>query len=386
MVYVVLFLLAPFISNFYGIEILKDITRIYGIILLLHSLTVVQVAKLTSEMRFKLQFIISLISLICGGITGIIMAYRGCGVWSIVFQSLINALVSVLLLWTLTGWRPILCFSKKSFNYLFSFGSKMLTTSIIDVIYDNIYALTIGKFYTPQSVGYFTRGQQMINIPQSSVTQIVTKVSLPLLTPLQDNNQRLLVTYEKIFRLTLFAVYPLVMYILIFSDSIISVLLKEKWMPCVPYLRILSFGALWYPLTLINVNLIIVKGRSDILLKIDVYKKLIGFAIVLITLNIGIYWMCFGTTIYALCAFIINCQQTKTLLNYGFVEQIKIVVPTLIRTLLMGLALYYGCSFIQNDYVRLFVGAVLGALVYLFICIVTKDIAYNELLKIVRRK
>ena len=384
-VYILLYFTAPLIADFYQTPELEDITQIYGLILLINSLIVVQVSKLTAELRFKIQFIINSSALVVSGIVGISMAYNGFGVWAIVWQQLSNRILCAILTWIFARWRPLLCFSKQSFNKLFSFGSKMLALSFIDIIYDNIYTLTIGKFYAAQYVGYYTRSQQIVGVPQFSISQIVSKVSIPILSPYQDDNEKLLNVFDKIFRLTIFIAYPLLVGLVVLAKPLIQILLGEKWLPCVPYLQILSFGALWVSLTLINLNLFIVKGRSDILLKLGIIKKIIGFSIVAITINFGMYWICFGTTIYALCAFIINGNQTRKLLGYGIGTQLLTVLPIFIKSAVMG-AFVLGVYLITDSCViQIIVGFTVGVSVYFGLGFIIKDKSHIEFIKTIKK-
>lgn len=382
-VYLLLYICAPFIAGFYNLSALVDITRVYGITLFINSLTIAQTAKLTSELCFKLQFYANSISLALSGIVGIVMAYCGLGVWALVAQNVLCAFIRMILFWCVSKWRPLFRFSIQSFKSLFSFGSKMLLISFIDIIYDNIYALIIGKYYKTLDVGYYVRSQQFVSVPQSVLQQVVLKVSLPVLSPLQDDNIKLLSAYEKIFTFSLFFVYPFLISIIVLSSPIIYVLLGEKWMPCVPYLQILSFGMLWIPLTLINLNLIIVKGRSDIILKAGILKKMIGFIIVFITLQLGMYWICWGTTVYALIAFLINANQTDKLLDYGLIKQLKVVYPIFIKSLLMGGIMFITIFFIVSPLLKILVGVSVGILSYTLLAIVTKDISFVEVYNII---
>lgn len=385
-IYIFLFFSAPLIADFYQTPILSDVTQVYGLILLINSFIVVQVAKLTAELRFKIQFIINSLALGISGVVGIAMAYNGFGVWAIVWQQLTNRLICTFLIWIFARWRPMLYFSKQSFKKLFSFGSKMLILSFIDIIYDNVYTLTIGKFYAPQFVGYYTRSQQIVNIPQHSISQIVSKVSLPILSPYQDDNEKLLKVFEKIFRLTIFAVYPLLVGLVVLAKPLIQILLGEKWLPCVPYLQILSFGALWVALTLINLNLFIVKGRSDILLKLGIIKKIIGFVIVAVTIKLGMYWICFGTTIYALCAFIINGNQTHKLLGYGIIAQLLTIMPIFIKSVIMGAIVYLVCLLTNSYVIQLIIGFLVGIIVYFGLGFIVKDKSHNDFIDIITKR
>lgn len=363
-VYLIIFACAPFLASFYETDILCVLIRVYGLILLINSLTVVQTAKLTAELCFKSQFFANFIAIFVSGVLGIFAAYKGLGVWALVIQYLSNAIIRTVLIWTASKWVPKMVFSKQSFKYLFGFGSKMLVTSMIDSIYDNLYNITIGKYYSSAQVGYYTRSQQIVRVPQDTLTQVVTKVSLPLLAPYQNDNKQLLTAYEQIFGISMFFLYPLLALMIALAQPTILFLLGEKWITCSFYMQILSVGAIWIPLTLLNLNLIIVKGRSDIILRIDVWKKIIGVAIIAITLPLGMTWVCFGTTIYALIAFIINSHQTQKLLEYGLWKQLKVIAPTLFFSIVTGILVYLIIIPLSQQWLKLLIGGLFGFLVY----------------------
>lgn len=373
MVYIVLYFCAPLIADFYKIPLLKDVTRVYTLILLIDSFSIVQISKLTHELKFKIQFTINSLALGTSGAIGIFLAYNGYGVWALVWQGLSSSMIKGICYWLFSGWYPIFCFSKKSFKYLFSFGSKILAIGVIDIIYDNIYSLVIGKYYSASSTGYYNRSLHFARLPQNLISQVVGKVALPVLTPYQDNNEKLLVLYEKIFRLTTFISYPIMMLMAVLASPIIYLLLGEKWMPSVPYLQILSISVIFVVLTLVNLNLFYVKGRSDILLKIGILKKIIGFLIVLLVTPMGLKWICMGTIFYSIAAFVINCYQTKKILNYGLWDQLKAIIPSFIYTLIMGAIVFLVVNLIQNAILQLLIGGCLGLLVYLIIAFVFKD-------------
>ena len=386
LLYLLLFFLSPLISSFYNVSILEEIVKVYGLLLLVNSLVVVQVAKLTSELRFKIQFIVTSVSLIVSGVVGVLLAYNGFGVWAIVWQQLSFRIAYAVLIWLNAHWRPMLLFSRDSFKKLFSFGSNMLLMSFITIIYDNIYNLIIGKFYSADYVGHYTRSQQIVNVPQSGVSQIVSKVCVPILSPYQNDNKKLLMAYEKIFRLAIFFCYPVLVGLVVLAEPLIYILLGEKWLPCVPYLRILSLGAMCAILTLINLNLFVVKGRSDLLLKLSIIKKIIGFTIVGLTISHGMYWICFGTSFYAICAFIINSHQTNKILGYGALKQLLTISPVIIKALIMGALVFLLTSLFENAISKLLIGILAGFITYFGIGFLVKDKSHLDCLEIIKKK
>lgn len=383
LIYFLLYIFSPFIADFYKIPKLQEVCRIYAISLLISSFSIVQIAKLTHELRLKLLAMVKLVGIIISGVIGVYLAYIGLGVWALVWYSLASSFFQTLFLWIFAGWKPVFKFSKGSYNYLISFGSKMIFTHFIDVIYDNIYSLVIGKFYSPASVGYYNRSLGISQLPQNLFSHITNRVFLPLLTPLQDDNDKLLKVYEKMYKMTVYLAYPIITMIIVLARPIVLILLGEKWLPSVPYLQILSFGVLFVILTLINLNLFFVKGRSDIILKLDIIKKIVGFIIVGITLPLGLYWICIGTILYAIIAFVINCSQTRKLLGYGFSAQAKMALPSLGYSFFMGLITYMACLITETAIIQILLGILTGAVSYYIISMIFKDETFGEIKSIV---
>ena len=386
LVYVILFITAPIIARFYDTPLLEDITRYYTLTILINSFSIVQIAKLTHELRFRIQFLINLTALFVSGTLGIVMAYKGFGVWALVWQGLSSSIIKTFFYIILSKWKPLLLFSGKSFSYLFSFGSKMLVTNLIDTVYDNIYTLVIGKYYSAKSAGYYNRSLQMSQLPQNVVSQVVTKVALPVLTPYQDDNEKLLKVYDKMFRLTVFVSYPLMVLMAVLAEPIILLLLGEKWLPSVPYMQILTFSVIFVVLTLVNLNLFFVKGRSGLVLKIDIYKKIVGFGVVLLMTPLGLKWICVGTIIYAMSAFVINCSQTKKILNYGLRPQIMAAAPSFLYSIITGIIVYYITKGISNPFIELMVGGVAGVLAYIIIAFIMRDKTLIEIFSLIKER
>ena len=365
-VYLILYGLAPLIAGFYEIPELTAVCRVYSLDILLSSLTIVHVAKLTHEMRYKVQTSIKLFSLLVSGIIGISLAYGGYGVWALIGYTLSASGLRTVLFWVLSGWHPSLTFSRSAAHYLYDFGSKMLLTSIIDVVYDNIYTLVIGKYYTATSAGYYNRSLQLSQFPQNMISHVVGNVVLPVLTPFQDNQEKLLNVYDRLFRLTVFVAYPLMALMVVLAYPLIDFLLGEKWLPSVPYLQIL--------------------GRSDVVLKLDIYKKIIGFALVALMAPLGLKWICLGAVLYAIASFVINCTQTDKILGYGLWHQVRTAFPPMLYSVLMGLVVAVAVSFVGSSLLQLVLGGILGLAVYGGLSWLLNDPALAELMDLIRRR
>lgn len=376
--YFLLFLISPLVAKFYNTPILTNLTRVVALTILFNSLTVVQRAKLTISLDFKTQTKASLLSVVLSGIIGIWMAYSGYGVWAIAFQSASNTGFNMILLWWLLKWRPRNKFSQKSFRRLFSFGSKLLLSGILNTIYTNLFTLIIGKKFSKTELGNYTRADQFCQFPSSNLTGILQRVTFPILSELQNNNDDLRNVYRRFLRLAAFVIFPLMIGLAALSKPFILLALTEKWSGIIPLMQILCFSYLWYPIHAINLSLLQVKGRSDLFLRLEIIKKIIGISILLITIQIGVTAMCIGSAIGGIIGLIINTYYTGKLIQIGFIKQMQDVIPILFNSLIMG-SIVYGIGYIiNNHWGQLIIGISVGIIYYLCsnYIIRSKDLLY----------
>lgn len=386
LLYGLFFISAPWIAAFYNMPILTDVARVVSLSLIINGLTIVQTAKLTIDLNFRLQAIASILSVLISGGIGIFLAYTGWGVWALVYQGVASALTRCVILWVYSRWMPSFVFSLDSFRKLFSFGSKILCSGLINTVYNNLYTLVIGKAFSPAEVGFYTRGNHFVSLPSQTIRQAVTKVNYPILASLQDNNEELISTYRKLLRTPLFILYPIIFGMAVLAEPMVLVLLGEKWLPCVPILQVLCFGVMWNPLTHINLNLLYVKGRSDLVLRLELIKKPIAFLILFSMIPFGVIWMCVGNALYDFIAFTFNCYYTKKMLNYGFFDQMKELVPIILRVLVMCVGIFITIYFIDSSFLKLITGIIVGLIIYLFLSAREGDQSYLELKKILLKK
>ena len=386
LLYGVFYVSAPWIASFYNMPILNNVTRVTTLSLIISGLTIVQQAKLTIDLRFRELAIASIFSVILSGVCGIIMAYNGLGVWALVFQGLLSAFFRTSILWLSSTWRPSFLFSIESFKRLFSFGSKLLCSGMINTIYNNLYTLVIGKAFNASEVGFYNRANQFATLPSATITQMVVNVNFPILSQMQDDNERLINTYRKLLCAPLFILTPILLGIAAVGYPLIEIVLGEKWLPCVPYLQILCVGCLFNPLTHINLNLLYVKGRSDLVLKLELIKKPIGFLILFVSIPFGIWWMCFGAALYNFIAFVFNCYYTKKLLNYGFIKQMRELANIFIGGIIMWLVVTAVMIPFSDVNFKLLVGIISGVLSYTLYAFITREKSYKEIKEIITKK
>ena len=376
--YTFFYISSPFIADFYGMPILNKVTRVVALSLVINGLAIVQTAKLTIELNFKAQAIASITATFISGLLAIYLAYMGWGVWALAFQGVSSSLIRTLLLWILSRWRPLWAFSYDSFQRLFSFGSKLLCSGMINTVYENLYTLVIGKVFTASEVGFFNRGDHFAQLPTKTVQQMVVQVNYPILSSMQDDEERLVNTYQRLLTSPMFLLYPLLIGLVVLAEPLIMVLIGEKWLPCVPILQIACIGCLFDPLTHINLNLLYVKGRSDLVLKLEFIKKPIAFLILFISIPFGLLWMCFGRSLYSFIAFVFNCYYSGKMIGLGFFMQMKMLFPIVFRSLIMGAIVYLSTLFVDNNISKLIVGTIVGFLFYVLVCEIMKDKTYSD--------
>lgn len=362
--YVLLFLCSPFIADFYDQPLLSPIVKISGLNVLINSLCIVQQAQFTIRIDFKTQAKVTLTSTVISGVIGILLAYLGYGVWALVWQGVTESFVRMILFWILSKWRPRESFSKDSFHYLFGYGSKLLASGLLDTTYNNIYPIVIGKFYSPVQLGNFSRAQGWASLPSSNITGILQRVTFPVLTEMQDDDERLVTNYRKLLRLSAFVVFPLMMLLAAVASPLVRVVITAKWDACVPYLQIICFAMMWYPIHAINLNLLQVKGRSDLFLRLEIIKKIVGVSVMCVTIPLGVTAMCFGMVFTSINALIINTYYTGKLINVGYVKQMKDMLPIFVCSVTMGAVVYLCIQYISNYWVQLIIGVLVGVLYY----------------------
>ncbi len=383
--YLVLYFCAPLIAAFYKQPILTPLTRAIGIGLIFNSLTVVQRALLTVNLDFKTQAKASLIGVLISGVLGIWMAYTGFGVWAIVAQQLCNLALVTLSLWFFSKWRPLRTYSWKSFRELFGFGSKLMISGLLDTAYRNIYLIVIGKIFKASDLGYFTRGQQFSDLVSSNVTGILQRVTYPVLCTIQDEDDRLREAYRKILKITAFVMFPLLVGLAAVSKPMIITLLTDKWIFTATLLIPLCLTGMWYPVHAINLNLLQVKGRSDLFLKLEIVKKAVAVTILCVTIPFGLITMCWGMLVNSLIALVINTRYTGRLIHLGFLSQMRDILPTLAISLTMGTAVYTTMAFLSVSSISaLLIGIAEAAVIYIALAKVFRFNEFTELLSLIK--
>jgi len=378
-VYFTLYILAPLIESFFNTQGLALLTRVLGINIIISSLAVVQRAKLTIEIDFRTQTKASLISIVFGGAVGLTLAYNGYGVWALVFQSLIITIANTSLLWFFSSWKPAFVFSMSSARTLFSFGSKLLSTSLLNTIFKNIYFLVIGKFFSAQELGYYTRAQQLQKLPSVNITGIIQRVTFPVMSSIKDDNRRLQSAARKFIKLSTFVTFPLMVGLMVLAEPLVRLILTEKWLPVVPLLQLFCMVGILYPIGSININLLLVKGLSGLVFKLEVIKKILIIISIIVCIPLGVYELIVGQVIISLMALFINTYYTGKIFGYSLKKQILDVVPTFFNTLIMAAAIFFVNINIDTISLKIFVSIFSGMLSYFIIALIVNRSELSEI-------
>lgn len=384
--YLILFFLAPVIAGFYHTPLLEPVTKVISLSLIISSLSGIHNSKLSIAIDFKTKAKASILSALITGLVGLWMAYAGYGVWALVVQNLCLRVIWTFMMWIFVKWRPQLVFSWESFKELFSFGSKLLASGLLDTIYNNLYTIVIGKVFSPTVLGVYSKANSLAQFPSFNITSVVQTVSFPVLSTIQNEEERLTDVYKRLLKLSAFIVFPLMVGLSAVADPFIRIILTDKWVETIPILQIICFSMMWYPINSINLNVLQVKGRSDYFLKLEVIKKVQGVLFLCITVPMGIIPMCFGNIINTLLNLIWNTYYTKKLINYGFLEQMKDLLPILIHSLVMGGIVVLIVNYMMTIWLKLIVGVLCGMIYYILGAYIIKFPEMNELLSILKLK
>ncbi|MDB5060856.1 MAG: capsule biosynthesis protein CapK [Mucilaginibacter sp.] len=338
--YIMLFFSAPLVALFYHQPQLIAIIRVYGTILIINAFFGVQSTLLIKDLKFRIQTNIQVPSTIGGGILGIVLAKMGYGVWSLVWMSLLTSFLSTAMHWLYSSWRPALLFDIKRFKNHFYFGYKMTISNLLDTIYQNFYLIVIGKYFSTSQLGFYSRAESLSQFPISNISAAINKVAYPMFAEISEDTKQLKNVYKRLIQQVLFWNAPVLVLLSVIAEPLFKFLLTDKWLPAVPYFKILCISGIMYPLHAYNLNILKVLGKSTLFLKIEIIKKILCITIVLIIIQFGMYGLLYFQLFFNFIAYYINSIYSGKLISYPVQEQIKDILPTLTLAGTLGICCY----------------------------------------------
>lgn len=382
--YMFLFVIAPWVSEFFETPILCTILRVQSINLLLNSLMQIQVAKLTIDLNFKTLAKRSLLATLVSGVLGVILAYLGFGVWALVFSGLSNTLVNLIFIWICVRWTPQWFFSWQSFKELGSFGSKLLASGLLHTIYTNMTTLVIGKCFSSKDLGYYNRGTSFATLPVDTMNSILHKVTFPILAQIQDDDKRLVKVYRKYICIMSIPIFMGCALLAALAKPILLLLLTDKWADAIIYLQIFAFAIMFDHICTINLNLLKVKGRSDLFLKLEIVKKTIAVAILFAAIPFGVFGICVSKVIYTQIAVYINTYYTGKLFGLGYWTQVRDFIGYFAASVMACIPAYCLSFFDLPNVIVLVLGIIISVLFY--IILLSRDSNFKELMALIISK
>ena len=379
LLFCVMFFGAPVIASFFNRPQLIPLTKVMASVVIINAFAIIQRTILVKKVDFKTQTKVSAIASVASGVVGIGMASGGLGVWSLVGQQLSRQFLNSLFLWVFAKWYPKLHFSLKSFKELFNFGWKLMVSGLIDTVWREIYQVVIGKFYSPATLGQYTRAHQFGSIFSTNLTAVVQRVSYPVLSEIQDDVSKLKNAYKKVIKVTMLITFCCMLGLAAIAEPMIVSLIGDQWLPAVPFLQILCFSMMLYPLHAINLNMLQVQGRSDLFLRLEIIKKIIAVVPLLLGIFVNIYLMLFGSVITGFIAYYLNAFYSGKFLNYSILEQVRDIIPSFIIAMIMAVSVW-GISFINLPSVALLaIQLSAGVVIIILLCESVRLDSYLEI-------
>ena len=362
--YLILWICAPLIASYYKNPLLIKILRVVGFSLVINSFGCIQTALITIEVNFKVFARISIVNAIVSGFVCLILAHKGFGVWALVCQTMISSIIYNFMIWMSSTWRPSLKYSWRSFREMFSYGSRLLVTGIVNSLYRNIYTLVIGRVYKASDLGEFSKASNFANFPANNIAGILGSVTFPVLSKVNEDVSVIKNHYRRLLKVSSFAIFPAMIGLAAVAAPLVNVLMTDKWAGMIPFMQIFCFAYMWQAVETIDGNLIKVLGRTDYILRLETIKKIIGIVALCVTVKMGMMAMCWGCFAVVPTSLVMDAYFTKRLIGYGIWDMVKDIFPIFLLSALMGLIVLSVGSLIPGDMLRLIIGVVLGILVY----------------------
>lgn len=380
--YVLIFICSPLIANFFARVELVSLTRVASLGIIIGAIGIVQQTRLTKKIDFKSQTKISVLSSIISGLVGIVMALLGFGVWSLVAQLLLSQLLRTVLLWLVNRWIPNLHFSASSFKDLFGFGWKIMVSGLLNTIWNELYQVVVGKFYSPATLGQYTRAKQFSQLFSTNITTVVQRVTYPVLSNIQDDKERMVSAYRHIIKITMFITAICMLWVGAVSEPLLYCLIGEKWLEAASYLPLICISMSLYPLHAINLNMLQVQGRSDLFLILEIIKKIIALGPLFVGAFIGILPMLYTNILTGIISYFLNSYYTGRYLGYSSFKQLKDIAPSYVLAVMIAVPVWFMKYISISYWVILPLQIIVGASIFFVSCKVFRMSEYSEVIKI----
>ena len=384
--YLLLFFASPWIADFYNTPVLEPLMRVTALSFIYGPLGTPQNIILQRRLDFKTPAKISVVCRIISGVIGIAMAFYGYGVWALTISYMFAGIVGLCINVYVVRWFPKTGWSRESFKYLWGFGNKLMGSQLLDTLYNNITPVFIGKYYSPADLGVYNRAEGYAALPSKNIHGVISSVTYPVLSKMQDDEERLANNYRRILKATAFVIFPIMMLLAALARPLILVMITAKWEACIILLQIICFSMMWWPIHAINLNLLLVKGRSDYFLKLEIIKKTYGIIILLLTLPFGLTIFCIGRILSSIISLIVNTYYTGKIINLGFFKQMKDLLPSLSLSFLIFFISLGTTYLIPNMTLQILIGGLLGIGIYIAMAFLLKMEELKDIIYLLKRK
>lgn len=381
--YAILFLSAPLIADFFNREDLVSLTRVSSFAMVIGALAIVQHTRLTKRIDFKTQTKITFSASVISGVIGISMAICGFGVWALVMQMMTSQIFSTVLLWIFNRWTPRLRFSKNSFHELFGFGWKMMVSGILDSLWTQLNQVVIAKFYNTATLGQYSRAYHYSQLFSSNLTSVIQRVTYPALSEIQDDKERMVAAYRRVIKLTMFFTFSSMFALGAIAEPLIHCMIGEKWHEAATYMPLICFISAFYPLHAINLNMLMVQGRSDLFLRLEIIKKIIGLAPLFVGAFVGIFPMLYSLFGMSIICYFLNSHYPGKLLGYSSWRQLRDISKSFFIALTMAFFVFLLKYLPLSDWYILPIQIVIGIIIFFALCKLSRLEEFKELTSIV---
>jgi O-antigen/teichoic acid export membrane protein len=365
--YLILFFLAPYIALFYNEDRLTLIIQVYSLIFIFNAFGSIQKTILTIELNFKRQMTVTLPALIVSSALAVWLAYYGYGVWSLVWSAVVYSIMVALQYWFYTKWKPLWIFSKEKFKTHFNFGYKLTLAGLVNILLINAYYVIIGKFFTLTQVGYYQRAESLKDLPVSNLSVVLDQVTYPIFSKIQNDPDKLRDAYKLMMQLAIFAIAPVMAILIVIADTLFVTLYTEKWLSAAPFFQIMAVAAILFPIQAYNVNILKIKGRTDLVFKIVLFTRVLSIGLIFAAFSFGIYVLLWTQLVTAVLFFVIYSYFSGKLIDYSTWKQIKDIIPSVLLATLIGVLLHFVYIYLApfGNIWRLLISIVLGFTSYL---------------------